>query len=390
MRLIKSALTLIFAIIISQFSITPTFAAPDDGYPAGSAAPGRTCPQTPVGEKTVSSYSGKTLVCTNIQGSKKWWIENEPIPSAPTTPQVENSTPPVIPHTYSLPEKSLVKMKVIKNIPYATISATQKLDIYLPKDVKNPPLVIWLHGGGFMFLDKSVVIFDEGAKMLEALTSNGIGVAAIDYRLATEAKFPAAAQDTKSAIRFLRANSDKYGFDSKKLAVLGESSGAYLAVMAGISGNQKSVFDDTSDKNLATSAALSAVIEISGNANYRTMASNIAKYPCKANVGKKIQAMDNPWFGSESTPGVAEKIDSANLYPLLKTNKNLPSFFIVHGTEDCFVSPRDSIELDKTIKSLGGKSTLSLIKGGTHGGKTVWDAAIKLAPTLKEFFSKVK
>lgn len=365
------------------------FAAPDDGYPQGVAAPGRTCPDSPIGEKSVSSYSGKTLICTAMEGTQKWWIENEPLPPPPPTggPQGPNNSLPVITHTYSLSKKSQLKMKILKDITYGDDSSSQKIDIYLPKSTQKPPLLIWIHGGGFMFLDKTVVLFDEGAKFLEKLNSAGIAVASVDYRLASEAKFPSAAQDVKNAVRFLRANASKLGFDSSKIGILGESNGAYLANMIGATGNQDSVFDSKNNELSSISSKVSFVVDISGNVDFRNMRINIEKFPCKENIGKKLPEMDNPWFGSEKLPGVSETIASANLYPYLNSNKELPTFFIVHGTEDCAVSQRESIELHKFIQDLGGKSELFLVKNGTHGGSTVWAAAIKLTPKLKSAFN---
>ena len=61
-----------------------TAAALDDGYPEGSAAPGRTCSADAVGQKELSSYSGKNLSCILIYGIAKWWIDGDPLPAVET------------------------------------------------------------------------------------------------------------------------------------------------------------------------------------------------------------------------------------------------------------------------------------------------------------------
>jgi hypothetical protein len=77
------SLTLISSLAL--FFLAPAKAAnPDDGYPEGVAAPGRTCPNSDEGFSALSEISGKTLVCTMINGVKKWWIKGEPLPTAPT------------------------------------------------------------------------------------------------------------------------------------------------------------------------------------------------------------------------------------------------------------------------------------------------------------------
>ena len=75
----KPHLILGLLLIAASISIIPSTNAanPDDGYPEGQAAPGRTCPNNDEGFKKVSAFSGKTLVCTLINGVKKWWIEGD-------------------------------------------------------------------------------------------------------------------------------------------------------------------------------------------------------------------------------------------------------------------------------------------------------------------------
>ena len=90
------SLTLISSLAL--FILAPAKAAnSDDGYPEGVAAPGRTCPNSDEGFSAVSEISGKTLVCTMINGVKKWWIKGEPLPTAPTatapTPSETPKTP---------------------------------------------------------------------------------------------------------------------------------------------------------------------------------------------------------------------------------------------------------------------------------------------------------
>ena len=84
----------------------------------------------------------------------------------------------------------------------------------------------------YNMFDEDFMKFDESAKLLELLTKSGIAVASINYRLAQEAAFPAAGVDVKTAIRFLRANASKYGYDPNKFATGGDSAGSYLALEA--------------------------------------------------------------------------------------------------------------------------------------------------------------
>lgn len=404
-----------FSVVISMLMvcvfitlITPrtNAANPDDGYPDGQAAPGRTCPNNDEGFKQVSPHNGKTLVCTLISGEKKWWIEGEPLPAAPSKPAepsktgdtskpaetTEDNMPPGFKHTYNLPAKALAKMKVFDDESYSAIDSDMRLDIYLPKGVAKPPLMIWIHGGGMMFGNENTIKYDDSAKLLEALIKNGIAVASVNYRLATKVPYPVSGQDVKTAIRYLRANATKYGYNPKKFAVGGDSAGGYLALMAAMTGNQKSLFDDPADPNLKTSASVSAVFDLFGNANILTMTENKIKYPCqdKNDFAYGTDPKMSLWFGDVTLPENKERVDSANLYPFLAKNKSLPSFFIIHGTADCSVSQYDSIELDSKVKALKGKSILKLIPGENHGGPKIWVEANKQVPALAKLFASIK
>jgi len=404
----KRFLALGVSFLIVSVLITPitNAANPDDGYPEGQAAPGRTCPNNDEGFKQLSAHSGKTLVCTLISGEKKWWVEGEPLPVAPSKPAdasnsadaskpaetSDDNMPPGFKHTYSLPAKALAKMKVFNDESYSSIDSDMRLDIYLPKGVTKPPLMIWVHGGGMVFGNENTIKYDEGAKLLEVLIKNGIAVASVNYRLATKVPYPVTGQDVKTAIRYLRANAAKYGFNPKKFAIGGDSAGAYLSLMAAITGNQKSLFDDPADPNLKTSASVLAVFDLFGNANVLTMTENKIKYPCQ-NKNDFAYGMDpkmSVWFGDVTLPENREKVDSANLYPFLAKNKDLPNFFIIHGTADCSVSKYDSIELDKKVRALKGKSVLKLIPGENHGGPKIWVEANKQVPALAKLFAAIK
>jgi len=405
----KHYLTWAISVLVASVLVIPATNAanPDDGYPDGQAAPGRTCPNNDEGFKQVSTHNGKTLVCTVIDGVKKWWIEGEPLPVAPSKPAetskptetskpasatTDDNMPPGFKHTYDLPAKSLSKMKVFDDVSYSKIDSKMRLDIYLPKGVAKPPLMIWIHGGGMIFGNENTIKYDEGAKLLEVLIKNGIGVASVNYRLATEVPYPKTGQDVKTAIRYLRANAAKYGFNPKKFAIGGDSAGGYLALMAATTGNQKSLFDDPADPNLKTSASVSAVFDLFGNANVLTMTENKIKYPCqdKNDFAYGLDPKMNVWFGDVTLPENREKVDSANLYPFLAKNKSLPNFFIFHGTADCSVSKYDSIELDKAVKALKGKSVLKLVPGENHGGPKIWVEANKQVPALVKVFAAIK
>ena len=380
-------LTLISALTLA-ISTSANGANPDDGYPQGVSAPGRTCPNAAVGDVVVSEITQKSLVCTLIDGQKKWWVKGEQLPAAPTATggSTDKALEIVYIPKYKLPAKALAKMKVYENVTYANKTTTQHLDIYIPKGVVKPPLIVWTHGGGFVIGDDDFMKFDESAKLLEVFIKNGIAVASVNYRLAQEALFPAAGVDTKSAIRFLRANASKYGYDPKKFATGGDSAGSYLALMAAITADQPSPFDDPKDPYLRTSAKVSAVIDLFGNVDFFEMTKNNEKYPCDQSKNPYPGAPGNihPWFGDTTDSKVQADMKSGGLYPYLKASTSLPVFYIFHGADDCSVSPYDSKNLDAAVKAQKGKSILRIVPGAIHGGVGVWDEVMKAVPAIKK------
>ena len=132
----------------------------------------------------------------------------------------------------------------LTNVAYASNSSAQVCDIYLPEGVEKAPVIVLVHGGGFMFGDQGMTVIQPViAKALE----NGYAVVSVDYRKATEAVFPAALGDVKAAVRFVRAHAMEYGFNPDKIAVWGESAGAYLALMTALTPDVAELNADVTD-----------------------------------------------------------------------------------------------------------------------------------------------
>lgn len=131
-----------------------------------------------------------------------------------------------------------------KNISYASNSAAQVCDIYVPEDADHCPVIVLVHGGGFMFGDQGMSIIQPViAKALE----KGYAVVSVDYRKATEAVFPAALADVKAAVRFVKAHAMYYGWNPEKITVWGESAGAYLSLMTALTPDVPELNGDVTD-----------------------------------------------------------------------------------------------------------------------------------------------
>lgn len=160
--------------------------------------------------------------------------------------------------------------KSYTDVAYASESAAQVLDLYVPEGEGPCPLVILVHGGGFQFGDKQMPLVQS----MFALRDAGYAVATVNYRLSGEATFPAAVADVKAAVRYLRANAQKYGLDADRFAIWGESAGAYLAVMTAVT-DDNTLKGDVSD-NADVSSSVKAVLDFYGPVTFFDMDADFA------------------------------------------------------------------------------------------------------------------
>lgn len=139
-----------------------------------------------------------------------------------------------------------------EDIPYADVELnngqayTLKLDIYQTKAQTEPgPCIVYYFGGGWLWGEyKQTTQKAVYCRDLVRLTSQGYTVVCPDYRLVSQAPFPACIHDSKAVIRFLKANSAKYNIDPDRIGVLGNSAGAHLAAMVAMSADRPELEGD--------------------------------------------------------------------------------------------------------------------------------------------------
>ncbi|TAH19253.1 MAG: alpha/beta hydrolase [Cytophagales bacterium] len=249
------------------------------------------------------------------------------------------------------------------DVPYAKLSVSQKLDIYLPNEGEgNFPVIISIHGGAFKFGDKADGQLNP---MLEGL-KRGYAVVSINYRLSGEAIYPAQIQDVKAAIRFIRANAKTYKLNPDKIATWGGSAGGNLSAMAGTSADVAAL-EDLSLGNEKVSSRVQAVVAWFPPIDFNTMD---LQFKASGKGKADHDAADSPeslLIGKKITEA-KDLVKVAN--PTTYISKDEPAFFIQHGTEDRLVPTEQSIDFAKELeKTLGSeKVTLKLLKGANHGG----------------------
>lgn len=159
-------------------------------------------------------------------------------------------------HTASVIEK--------KNIVYCSLEKRQLLlDAFIPakKNKKKRTAVIIIHGGGWRSGNRT-----QHYPLAETLASRGYVCFTPEYRLSTEALYPAAINDVKSAIQWVRKNATQYNIDESRIAVLGFSAGGELAAFMGVTNNEPQFENNTCNKTF--SAKANAVIDIDGTLSF--------------------------------------------------------------------------------------------------------------------------
>jgi acetyl esterase/lipase len=247
------------------------------------------------------------------------------------------------------------------DLPYATLSPAQQLDIYLPSEGNGPfPVVLSIHGGAFAIGDK------RDAQIYPFLTAldRGFAVVGVNYRLSGEAIFPAGLRDIKAAIRWLRAHAEEYRLDTDRIVAWGGSSGANYAVMAGAAANEP-LFEDPALGNEKYPSDVALVIDWYGPMDFLTMDDQLRESGLGPADHSDEQSPESRYLGAKITD-VPEKVRLAS--PLTYVSDRMPPTLIQHGTADNLVPYQQSLQLALAITQNAGRDRfqLDLVPGYGH------------------------
>jgi len=247
------------------------------------------------------------------------------------------------------------------NVAYSSLSAAQTLDVFLPQGEGPFPLVVNIHGGAFKFGSK--VMLD--APLARRLLAEGIAIASINYRLSGEAVFPAAVEDAKCAVRFLRAKAARYRLDPERIVVFGQSAGGNIASLVGVTGGTP-VFENDALGCKGVSSRVRGVIDWFGPADFAGMDDQAREQGCPAAAQTHGQG-DSPeslYLGAPLAL-VPDKVRMAN--PVTYISSRTPPFLLEKGTRDCVVPVGQTTQLYEALKAAGVPVELVMIKDAGHG-----------------------
>lgn len=224
------------------------------------------------------------------------------------------------------------------------------LDLHIPEGRGPFAAAILVHGGGFDAGNRRMYI----TPTFDVLAKAGFAWFSIDYRLAPEGDFPNNVQDLEAAIRWVKAHASEYRINKSKIAIVGESAGAYLVDYVGT--------HETPGTKVA------AVVSFYGPSNMLALNELRRDHPEMFDQAA-IRRHPN---GGMKVFGVTQ-LDEAGaakmreISPINAVHKGEPPFLLIHGNQDEQVAYSQSPEFCKAIKEVGAQCDLITIEGGHHG-----------------------
>ncbi len=221
------------------------------------------------------------------------------------------------------------------------------LDIARPENLDKPTAcIVFIHGGGWRGGNRKVHV----PQILE-VAKRGYVSATIQYRLVPSARFPAQVEDVKCAIRFLRANADKYQIDSERIGAIGFSAGAHLSMLLGVMDKKDGL--EGSGGNSDQSSKVQAVVAYFGPTDL-----GAKDYP--AISGGMINDFLN------STPDENSEVRKL-ASPVTYVDKADAPLLIYQGTKDRLVPHTQATLMADAMSAAGMPGRVELLIGADHG-----------------------
>jgi acetyl esterase/lipase len=228
-----------------------------------------------------------------------------------------------------------------------------KMDVWQPADqaeASNAAL-IYVYGGGFESGSR-----ETWAPYFQHLTSQGITVFAMDYRLSTpeDPSWNEAASDVTCAVGWVHQNADRYGVDSERLAISGGSAGGNLALLSAYASSANA---DTIEPSCEVEdTSVRAVVDFYGPSDLANLHEGTPSTPVRASLDQYLGGTP------EQQP---ERY--RDLSPLTYVDENAPPTLIIQGLRDTGVQPEESTNLADALDEAGVENELLLLPNTEHG-----------------------
>lgn len=290
-----------------------------------------------------------------------------------------------------------------EDIRYATVRLDNgadyelKMDIYQNSSQTKPgPCIIYIFGGGFLWGEyKQVTQKAVYCRDLVRLTKEGYTIVCPDYRLASQAIFPACIHDVKGLVRFLKANGSDYHIDPERIGVLGNSAGGHLASMLALSADVPEIEGDVGG-NLEYSSSVKAASVFYGVSDLWDVLTDSAqseRFGKQVLTGTEIEAIGKEQaamipaiiVGYTGQGRTVEKLNNIlqkgdrnhpdwpylallkKCSPIQYVHASCPPILLLHGGRDKIVAPAQSLKLYQALVEVGADATFVSYAQGGHG-----------------------
>ncbi len=278
-----------------------------------------------------------------------------------------------------------------------------KINIWKGTGKEPQPVLLFVHGGAWVSGDNN--LDGNGSEQIRAimeLRDSGVTIAAATYRFSYEAIFPAQIHDVKAAIRFLKANAEKFGIDPKRIMTMGESAGSQLALLAAVS-NGEEAMEGSIGGNTNVDSNVIGCVDCYGMTDFLTLASDLYARPDLGRTDEQVYELVEDKNSSRSQL-FGLTTDECNLgtvtanpekfpeqytlvkagSPLYHVTPNDPPILIINGQRDIRVPSAQAIKMYQALYDAGVEAELILNDRAPHGNLGPESAA-----SIKSFVRRI-
>jgi acetyl esterase/lipase len=261
---------------------------------------------------------------------------------------------------YSCPAAETNPTRLIRDVTYAQEGdVSLKLNLHLPAVETRRVMIVWVHGGAWRAGSKE-------SMPLGALVKAGYPVASVDYRLSTQARFPAQIHDLKAAVRFLRAHGQNWDLPTANIVIAGDSAGAHLASLVGVT-NGHPELEGSVGQDRTASSAVQGIISFFGGSNL----TSILAQSTPQGIAMRVPALELLLGAQPDAVPALARLAS----PVFHVDPTDPPLLLLHGDQDPQMPVNQSLELLGAYRRENLSVQLEIVHGAGHGGAAFYDAA---------------
>ena len=258
------------------------------------------------------------------------------------------------------------------DVVYKTASGQDlRLDIHLPKDRANAPVVIYSHGGGWATGDK--VPTGSARDVAEGLLEQGVAFVSVEYRLTnnTDIIMQDCITDVKDACRFISKNAALYNVNHREMAHFGDSAGAHIGMVCALTSQGFSAFRGASELSDFSTFSIRGCVAYYGPTSFRPTNETFW-----TRGGRSLAGFNLRIFGQETSE--TQQLYLQNLVsPILYMAENSPPLFLVSGDEDTTIPVYHTYGMRSVSNTVDNDGfTYQIVNGAGHNFIQAGDSAI--------------